>query len=186
MKTLTLTGNLLQIIVENMRSLTKNKRGKTDKQTLVNVFSKKEWLQLAPEQKAEHSLFKCDGCLGDSRLKHALGLFMITTPQFKTIAMEKGILFQSTIRKVDVEITELVPAALLEQHDTKVRLVMKIDVEEQFRLTSVGTAFGGKQSLRSRNNIRMFRYFENQQDAQERELKQLRILEKERDAQKIT
>ena len=88
--------------------------------------------------------------------------------------MEKRILFQPSIRKVDVEITELVPAALLEQHDTKVRLAMKTDVEEQFRLTTVETAFGGKQSLRStRNNIRMFRYFENQQDAQERTLKQL-------------
>ena len=86
--------------------------------------------------------------------------------------MEKGILFQPSIRKVDVEITELVHAALLEQHDTKVRLAMKTDVEEQFRLTSVETAFGGKQSLRSRNSIRMFRYFENQQDAQERTLKQ--------------
>ena len=47
---------------------------------------------------------------------------MITTRQFKAIAMEKGILFQPSIRKVDVEITELVPAALLEQHYTKVRL----------------------------------------------------------------
>ena len=50
---------------------------------------------------------------------------------------------------------------------------MKTDVEEQFRLTAVETAFGGKQSLRSRQNIRMFRYFENQQDAEERTLKQL-------------
>ena len=147
-----LTNNLCKI-VGNMRLLTKNKRGKTDKQTLVNVFSKKEWLQLAPEKKAEDSLFKCDGCLGDSRLKYALGLFMITTPQFKAMAMEKGILFQPSIRKVDVEITELVPAALLEQHDTKVKLAMKTDVEEQFRLTAVENAFGGKQSLRSRNNI---------------------------------
>ena len=55
----------------------------------------------------------------------------------------------------------------------KVRLAMKTDVEDQFRLTAVETAFGGKQSLRSRNNICMFRYFENQPDAQERILKQL-------------
>ena len=96
-----------------MRLLTKNKRGKTDKETLV------KWLELATEKKVEHSLFKCDGCLNDSQLKHALGLFLITTPQLKTIAMEKGILLKPSIRKeVDVEIKELVPAALLEQHDT--------------------------------------------------------------------
>ena len=35
-----LTNNLCKI-VENMRLLIKNKRGKTDKRTLVNVFSKK-------------------------------------------------------------------------------------------------------------------------------------------------
>ena len=161
-----------------MRLLTKNKRGKSDKETLVNVFSKirlpRKWLELAPEKKVEHSLFKCETCLNDSQLKQALGLFLITTPKFKTIAMEKGILLKPSIRKeVDVEIKKLVPAALLEKHHTKIRLAMKTDVAEQFRLTAVETAFGGKQSLRSRNNIRMCRYFENQQDAQERTFKQL-------------
>ena len=66
---------------------------KSNKQTLANVFSKKKWLELALEKKVKHSLFKCDGCLNDSELKHGLGLFLISTPQFKTIAMEKGILF---------------------------------------------------------------------------------------------
>ena len=36
-----LTNNLCKI-VENMRLLTKNKPGKSDKETLVNVFSKKK------------------------------------------------------------------------------------------------------------------------------------------------
>ena len=112
--------------------------------------------------------------MNDSELKHGLGLFLITTPQFKNLAMEKEILFKpSIVKDVDVEIKELVPAALLEKHDTKARLAMKTDVEEQFSLTAVETAFGGKNSLRSRNNICMFRYFENQQVAQERTLKQL-------------
>ena len=94
--------------------------------------------------------------------------------------MEKGILLKPSIRKeVDVEIKELVPAALLEQHKTKVRLAMKTDVQEEFRQTAVETAFGGKQS-RSRNNICMFRYFENQQDAQERTLKQLEDIREEK------
>ena len=168
-----LINNLCKI-VSNMRLLAKKERGKGDKQTLLDVFSKKKWIELAPEKKVEHSLFQCDGCLNNCQLKQALGLFVITNPQFKTIAIEKGILVKPNIRKeVDVEIKELVPAVLLEKHDTKIRLAMKTDVEEQFRLTAVETAFGGKQSLRSRNNIRMFRYFENQQDAQERTLRQL-------------
>ena len=112
--------------------------------------------------------------MNDSELKHGLGLFLISTPQFKTIAMEKGILFKpSIVKDVEMQMKELVPTSLLEKYDTNVRLAMKIDVEEQFRLTAVETAFGGKQSLRSRQNIRMFRCFENQQDAEERTLKQL-------------
>ena len=144
-----LTNNLCKI-VGNMCLLTKNKRGKSDKETLVNVFSKKKWFEFAPEKKVEHSLFKCEACLIDSQLKQALGLFLITTPKFKTIAMGKGILLKPSIRKeVDVEIKELVPAALLEKHDTKIRLAMKTDVEEQFRLTAVETAFGGKNLMES-------------------------------------
>ena len=59
--------------------------------------------------------------------------------------MEKGIHFKPIIVKdVNVEIKELLPAALLKKHDTKVRLAMKSDVEEQFRLSSVETAFVAK------------------------------------------
>ena len=168
-----LTNNLSKIVA-NMCSLTKKQQGKSNKQTLANVFSKKKWLELAPEKKVKHRLFKCDGCLNDSELKHGLGLFLISTPQFKTIAMEKGILFKpSIVKDVEMQMKELVPASLLEKYDTNVRLAMKTDVEERFRLTAVETAFGGKQSLQSRQNIRMFRCFENQQDAEERTLKQL-------------
>ena len=57
-----LTNNLCKI-VENMRLLQKSKRGKHDIETLVNVFSKIKWFELAPQKKVEHSLFKCEGCL---------------------------------------------------------------------------------------------------------------------------
>ena len=64
--------------------------------------------------------------------------------------MEKGILFKpSIVKDVEMQMKELVPASLLEKYDN-VRLAMKTDVEEQFRLTVVETAFGGKPSLRSR------------------------------------
>ena len=62
--------------------------------------------------------------LNDSQLKHALGSFLITTPHFKTLAMEKEIHFKPSIGKeVDDE--------LLEKHGANVSLALKT-VGEKF------------------------------------------------------
>ena len=76
-------------VIGNLRSL--GKAAPNDKNYTLNIFSIKEWEKMSSEEKEKHEVFKCGGCISDAKLKDALGLFPITTPLFKKVAKEYGI-----------------------------------------------------------------------------------------------
>ena len=63
-------------ILGSFKSLQKRKRG--DKATVLDVFSKIEWNKLASENKAEHKLFDCGGCMNNPKFKETLTYFFVT------------------------------------------------------------------------------------------------------------
>ena len=66
------TDNFI-LIVKNIPLLIKRHR---DHQVqILDTFSKKNWEKMSLNKKNAHSLFNCNGCLQDTKIKGTLGLF---------------------------------------------------------------------------------------------------------------
>ena len=97
------------LIVKNIQSLIK--RHKDHQVQILDKFSKKNWEKLSLNKKNAHSLFNCNGCLQDTKLKGTLGLFPVKRVACKQKLKENGLLddkilydvTNKTIKKLDVE-----------------------------------------------------------------------------------
>ena len=68
------TDNFI-LIFKNMQSLIK--RHKEHQFQILDTFSEKNWEKLSLNKKNPHSLFNCNGCLQDTKLKGTLRLFPV-------------------------------------------------------------------------------------------------------------
>ena len=59
------------------------KRRKDHQVQILDTFSKKSWEKLSLDKKNAHSLFNCNGCLKDKKLKGTLGLFPVKSVAYK-------------------------------------------------------------------------------------------------------
>ena len=74
------TDNFI-LIVKNIQSLIK--RHKDHQVQIRDTFSKKNWEKLSLDKKNAHSLFNCNGCLKDTKLKGTLGFFPVKSVVYK-------------------------------------------------------------------------------------------------------
>ena len=74
-------------ILGTIKSL--QKRRSVDKATVLDVFSRRNGVNLLQIKKAEHKLFDCGGCVNNPKLKETLACFFVTA-RFKKLAEEKG------------------------------------------------------------------------------------------------
>ena len=63
-------------ILDNFKAIQKKRRN--DKATILQIFCRENWDKFTTQQKTEHCLFNCKGCLGNVDHKKAMGLFHIT------------------------------------------------------------------------------------------------------------
>ena len=83
------TDNFI-LIVKNIQSLIK--RHKDHQVQILDTFSKKNWEKLSLNKKNAHSLFNCNGCLQDAKLKGTRGLFPVKSVAYKQKLKENGLL----------------------------------------------------------------------------------------------
>ena len=87
------------------------KRYKDHQVQILDTFSRKNWEKLSLNKKNTHSLFNCNGCLQDTKLKGTLGLFSVKRVAYKQKLKENDLLDDNllcditnkTIKKSDVE-----------------------------------------------------------------------------------
>ena len=133
------------------------KRRKDHQVQILDTFSKKSWEKLSLDKKNAHSLFNCNGCLKDKKLKGTLGLFPVKSVAYKQKQnkTKKGLLDKilcdvtnKTIKKMDVEFRENFNSSFSDQIEKKINNIvqkeriktakaLKADIENQWKETSV-------------------------------------------------
>ena len=132
------------------------KRRKDHQVQILDTFSKKSWEKLSLDKKNAHSLFNCNGCLKDKKLKGTLGLFPVKSVAYKQKQNKKNGLLDKilrdvtnkTIKKLDVEFRENFNSSFSDQIEKKINNIvqkeriktakaLKADIENQWKETSV-------------------------------------------------
>ena len=142
------------LTVKNTQSLIK--RYKDHQVQILDTFSKKNWEKLSLNKKNAHSLFNCNGCLQDTKLKGTLGLFPVRSVAYKQKLKENGLLddkilcdvTNKTIKKLDVEFKANFNTTfsgqikkkinnIVQKEKIKTAKALKVDIENQWKETSI-------------------------------------------------
>lgn len=79
-------------IVKNVQAL--GKRNKEAKKEVLEFFKSASYNILTEDQKSEHSLFQCNGCINSVLYRSKMGLFMNISNPLKLKAKENGLMYQ--------------------------------------------------------------------------------------------
>ena len=124
------TDNFI-LVVKNIQLLIK--QHKDHQVQILDTFSMKNWEKPSLSKKNAHSLFNCNGCLQDTKLKGTLGLFPVKSVAYKQKLKENGLLddkilcdiTNKTTKKLDVEFKANFNTTFSGQIEKKINIVQK-------------------------------------------------------------
>nr|XP_047140640.1 uncharacterized protein LOC124815862 [Hydra vulgaris] len=177
------------VIINHIKNL-KGSRSKLYLKDILLTFSKERFNNLG-SSKMLHSLFNCQGCITNKRLKKVLEKFPVKCKRFKYKAEKRGMYRQKKLstathkalirldqdfnKKYSTTFTKAMKINLPNPHNEKMKHrydanKIKNDIENQWKETSTDRAFGVPVSLSNRDKLRLTHSFETQKNAKKRRI----------------